>query len=108
MDWKPRYPEVQVRLVGEDGNAFAIIARVSTALRRGGHSRETIDEFVREATSGDYDTVLGTCMLWVSCDTDADDQSDDDNSSRRCGWCDELHEECECVDDSTDLLNVDL
>jgi len=99
MDWKPRYPEVQVRLVGEDGNAFAIIARVSSALRGHGCDRETIGKFRSEAMSGDYDNLLRTCMQWVSCDTDADDQSDDDdNSSRRCGWCDELHEECECVD----------
>lgn len=94
-----RYPDIEVRLVGEDGNAYAIIARVSSALRRSGHKKNMIDEFIREATSGDYDNLLRTCMRWVSCDTHADDEDDDDDkSSRRCGWCDELHEECECVD----------
>ena len=28
---KPKYPEVVVRLVGEDGNAFAILGRVANA-----------------------------------------------------------------------------
>jgi hypothetical protein len=84
-----RYPEVKVRLVGEDGNAFSILARVTTALRRHGVAVTMIDAFRSEATGGDYDNLLRTCLEWVSCDTD-------DGSSRHCGWCDELHEDCEC------------
>jgi hypothetical protein len=33
---EPKYPDVSVRLVGEDGNAFAIMGRVSAALRDAG------------------------------------------------------------------------
>jgi hypothetical protein len=32
MDSQPRYPAVYVRLVGEDGNAFAILARCRRAM----------------------------------------------------------------------------
>lgn len=95
-----KYPEVKVSLVGEDGNAFSILARVSTAMRRQGVEVTMIDAFRTEATSGDYDHLLRTCFEWVSCDIDADDYEDDDDlSSRRCGWCDELHEDCDCDDE---------
>lgn len=55
---------ITVKLVGEDGNAFAIIGRVSQALKRGGHP-ELVKEFQKEAMSGDYDHVLSTCMDYV-------------------------------------------
>lgn len=70
-----KYPDVTVELIGQDGNALAIVDRVSAAIRR--HLRETAPEmtaaerqaevnaFVAEATSGDYDHVLQTCMRWV-------------------------------------------
>ena len=59
-----RYPEVQVQLIGEDGNAFALIGRCVKAARRGDVPREEIDLFKREAMSGDYDHLLQTCMEW--------------------------------------------
>jgi hypothetical protein len=63
---QPRYPEVQVQLSGEDGNAFAILGRTSVALRAAGVSQEEIDAYFAEATSGDYDHLLQTTMAWVS------------------------------------------
>ena len=56
--------DIEVQLSGEDGNVFSIIGRVSQALRRGGHS-DLINEFQKEATSGDYDHALQTCMKYV-------------------------------------------
>jgi hypothetical protein len=61
-----RYPEVEVQLSGEDGNALFIISRVRTALRREGLPKHIVDEFTAEAMDGDYDHVLQTCMQWVS------------------------------------------
>ena len=60
-----KYPEITVKLVGEDGNAFSIIGRTSQALRRAGVSQEEISAFQEEAMSGDYDNVLQTVMKWV-------------------------------------------
>jgi hypothetical protein len=60
----PKFPDVQVQLTGEDGNAFAILGAVSKALKRAGH-REAADEFYKEATSGDYDHLLQTAMRYV-------------------------------------------
>lgn len=57
--------QVKVRLIGEDGNAFSILSKVKRALRDNGASREDIESFMTEATSGDYDNLLQTCMRWV-------------------------------------------
>jgi hypothetical protein len=62
---QPRYPDVQVQLSGEDGNAFAILGRTAGALRAAGVSQEEIDAYFAEATSGDYDHLLQTTMAWV-------------------------------------------
>ena len=63
-----KHPEVQVDLIGEDGNAFAILGRVSRAMRRAGVSKAERDAFMKEATSGDYNHLLATVMRWVTTD----------------------------------------
>jgi len=55
-------------LVGEDGNAFFIIARARRALRKASYPQKKIDEFTKEAKSGNYDHVLQTCMEWFDVD----------------------------------------
>jgi len=62
-----RYPEVEVQLIGETANAYAILGRVMLALRRAGAPKADLDAFEREATAGDYDGLLQTCMRWVTC-----------------------------------------
>jgi hypothetical protein len=66
--------DVYVPLVGQDGNAFAIMGRVTDALARylrkeseltATEIQRTLDEYRREATSGDYDHLLQTTMRWV-------------------------------------------
>lgn len=63
-----KFPEVRVDLVGEDGNAFAILGRVQRAMRRARISAEDIEEFRTEATSGDYSHLLVTVMNTVETD----------------------------------------
>lgn len=60
----PRYPDVHVTLMGEDGNAFAILGNVSQALRRAGHG-DAVDAYTAEATAGDYDQLLAVTLCWV-------------------------------------------
>lgn len=62
---EPKY-DIDVQLVGGDGNAFVMIGTVSMALRKHGVSAEEITEFRNEAMSGDYDNVLQTIMRWVN------------------------------------------
>ena len=61
-----KYPDVKVKLVGEDGNAFLILGKVSRALRRAHVPAHEIESFMLEATSGSYDHLLSICMDWVS------------------------------------------
>jgi len=60
-----KFPEVRVQLSGEDGNAFSILSRVQREMRRVGIPEEVIEQFIDEATSGDYDHLVATCMRWV-------------------------------------------
>lgn len=60
-----RYPEIKVKLVGKDGNAFAILGNVRGALRKGGVHESEVKEFLQEAMSGDYTHMLVTCSEWV-------------------------------------------
>jgi len=59
-------PRPSVKLVGRDGNAFAIIGRVCEALRKAGASAATVSHYRRESMSGDYANVLATTMKY--CD----------------------------------------
>lgn len=61
-----KYPDIEVKLVGEDGNAFAIMGRVMRALENAGVPKEEIDQYYAESTSGDYDNLLATAVRWVS------------------------------------------
>lgn len=61
-----RFPAVRVRLTGRDGNALAIVAAVSRALREARVPGEDIDAFQAEALSGGYETVLRTALSWVT------------------------------------------
>ena len=61
-----KYPEIEVQLVGLDGNAFSIMGRVMDALKKAGVPKEEIDEYYAQSTSGDYDNLLRTACEWVS------------------------------------------
>ena len=62
---EPKYPQVKMQLVGEDGNAFAIMGRVTKAMRRAGLTPEQIAEYRTAAMAGDYDALLATTMKYV-------------------------------------------
>lgn len=63
----PKHPEINVPMVGEDGNAFSILGRVKRIMRRAG-IEDQWDLFYAEATSGDYDQLLRTVMAWFAID----------------------------------------
>ena len=64
----PKYPDVNVQLVGQDGNAFVVLGLCARAAKRAGLSDEEIDAFMTEARSGDYDHLLATCIKWFEID----------------------------------------
>ena len=52
------------KLVGTDGNAFSVMAKVRESLRKAG-LRDQIDDFLQEATSGEYNHLLAVCHKYV-------------------------------------------
>lgn len=68
MSHNVKYPHVEVRLSGSDGNAFAILGLVVKAMRRADPPvpKREQEAFHNDAMSGDYDHLLQTCMKWVS------------------------------------------
>ena len=51
--------DIKVKLVGENGNAFAILGRCRKAMEKA-RRMDLWDEFYAEATSGDYNHALAT------------------------------------------------
>lgn len=61
-----KHPEIAVRLTEVNGNVFAVIGAVRSALQRAG-LREEARSFVTEAMSlNSYDEVLQLCLRTVS------------------------------------------
>ena len=63
---EPKYPHIEVELVGQDGNAFMILGRVAAAMRKHGLDKDEITAYNEEATAGDYDDLLRTTAQWVT------------------------------------------
>jgi hypothetical protein len=62
----PKYKNITVQLTGQDGNAFAIMAKVSGALRKESVPESEVEEYLAESMEGDYDNLLRTAMNWVN------------------------------------------
>ena len=73
-----KYPDINIPLVGEDGNAFSILGRVSRVMRQNGLADEW-EVFHAEATESDYGHLLRTVMAWFSVDSEDDEDDDDDD-----------------------------
>jgi hypothetical protein len=61
-----KYPEIEVQLTGNDGNAFAVMGAVKQALKRAKVSADEISEYTKQSMSGDYDNLLRVAMSWVT------------------------------------------
>jgi hypothetical protein len=59
---------VAVQLSGNDGNAFAIMGAVKSALKKAGASKEELEQYLADSMSGDYDNLLRVAMEWVEVD----------------------------------------
>lgn len=72
----PRYRGVTAQLTGESGNAYAVIGRVSLAIRTDAENHFKTREKAREAASAfeeeafkseSYDALLQLCLRTVYC-----------------------------------------
>lgn len=59
-----KYPDVEVELIGQDGNAFMILGRVGPAIRKA-HGKEAEQAYMDEAMAGDYENLLAVTMQTV-------------------------------------------
>lgn len=62
----PRYPEVDVVLVGQDSGLLSLATIAGRALRRHGVPSSEIDELYRAVTRGGYDEGLHELTCWVN------------------------------------------
>ena len=60
------YQMPTVQLIGEDGNAFAVLGKVRNALREAGASEEVVEDYITRATQGDYNHLLAVTMEYVN------------------------------------------
>ena len=67
--------DIKVKLVGEDGNAFAILGRCRQALARA-RRLDLWEEFRKEATSSDYDHLLATVCDYFEVDYFGEEEED--------------------------------
>jgi hypothetical protein len=57
--------DIDVKLIGENGNAYFILGKVSSALIQGGHS-ELAETYLEEAMGGDYSNLLYVTSEYVN------------------------------------------
>lgn len=53
-----KFPHIKVKLAGRDGNAYAIMGRVSAALKKHNVPKSEIDKYLADSMSGDYNHLL--------------------------------------------------
>lgn len=58
-----RKPKVQ--LVGNDGNAYAIMGNIKKALQKAGADKEYVNQYIKESMEGDYDNLLVVAMKYA-------------------------------------------
>jgi hypothetical protein len=62
---RPRYPRVKVQLIGPSGDFYPTVTAVQTAMRTAGVPLQELSNFYQDATTGDQDNLLRTCLQWV-------------------------------------------
>ena len=96
-------PKVAVKLVGEDSHAFAIMGRVTGAMRRAGWTEEERRAYTNAAMAGDYDNLLRVTVEYTDdpSDDEEDDEDDEDDEVEfdECGTCGEPQPDCTCEDE---------
>lgn len=65
--FEPKYPDVEVKLVGEDGNIFNLVGITLDAMKKAGVSDEEIHQFKNEILATDsYSGAIWVIMCWVT------------------------------------------
>lgn len=63
----PKYPNIRVKLIGENGNVFNLMGIIAKALRKNGVGGPELSKFTSEVMfAGGYDDALRIMMEWVT------------------------------------------
>lgn len=62
----------KLSLIGEDGNAFAILGRARRAAKKAGWTDAQYNEYSEKAKNGDYNHLLCVTMEYFDCGNDED------------------------------------
>lgn len=54
--------KLKLKIVGTDGDAFALLGRASQVMKKERWPKEKRDEILEEATAGDYNHLLQTLL----------------------------------------------
>ena len=101
-----------VKLVGEDGNAFAIMGRIQSALRKAGCPLEKLQQYLKLSQSGDYSNLLAVAMEFsteldptkdLNCD-ECGNSIDKHEHLRNGGLCDSCDEQREDEEENNATL----
>ena len=92
----------KLKLVGEDGNAFAIIGRAISAAKKAGWTKEQIEEYRVSATAGDYDNLIVVTLKHFNVDFGYDLETDDELDNELCDRCGDTLLFCTCDEDDND------
>lgn len=55
---------LKLKLIGRDGNAMVILGAAQREMKRAGLDKEKIDEYMKDAVSGDYNHLLSVTQDW--------------------------------------------
>lgn len=58
--------DIDVKLIGQDGNAFYILGKTVKALYEADAHWQDIEEYQKKAMEGDYDNLLRVTMEYVN------------------------------------------
>jgi hypothetical protein len=62
----PRFPDIKVKLVGENLDSFFVLAKVLEAMRAANISKADTDTFISEAKSSNEQSIIQVCKSWVN------------------------------------------
>jgi hypothetical protein len=85
-----------LKLVGTDGNAFAVIAACMRAARKAKMPQEDMGKIRDEMMAGDYNHLLATALKHFAVEGEEEEEEEE------CYECGDLDCEGDCADDDED------
>ena len=61
-----KYPHITVKLIGISSNAYSLLGACREAAECAKLPHKEFNTFYAEATSGDYNHLIQTCMRWFT------------------------------------------